>query len=307
MASGSGWPAPVGLDHGEQILRHLGPSSGSGGALPAGSPLIRSETRRIDRSAKKFSAGDRSLRLPHQHPDRQLIVSRPGLELTSNPKPRRNRTFAQLHDGGRGERAVGVAAHQDRASTAAASPRRRDVGRTRGAAATSAARPVGRRRSARWCRERRATGPMPGRELAPQGRRHVVRRAERARRRFPDGDGGDVVGHQALFVATPRCAPSSWCSRVSRCIRPSSGRPSESSGSRPARWSGGGDPGDVALLGEPDVGCLLVRIVDPLGWSGRRWGHPPIRPPGAEMAISADRLRPCRARHRPLIPRAPAS
>ena len=27
---------------------------------------------------------------------------------------------------------------------------------------------------------------------------------------------------------------------------------------------GGGDPGHVALLGRPDVGALLVRVVDPL-------------------------------------------
>ncbi len=48
---------------------------------------------------------------------------------------------------------------------------------------------------------------------------------------------------------------------------------------------GGGDPGDVALLGEPDVGRLLVRVVDPLD-GGTAARSPPHSTTGADLNAS---------------------
>ena len=119
--------------------------------------------------------------------------------------------------------------------------------------------------------------------------------ALRAGRRFPDGDGVDVLGNPgACRVATPRCPASSSCSRVSRCIRPSSG-----SAHRVHRESASATVRVAAIRGTSR--CSATRTSGPsssgssIRWTvGRRPVTPPFDHPGV-MAIKPGRDRQRRA------------
>ena len=139
----AGSPPPVGLVHGEQVLGHRRPPRVGAGSLPA--LTLCTNGRRPDRQVrKKLSAGER---LPHQHPERELVVRRPGGLVTSKPKPRRNRTFAQLKTAAAArvpsasQRTITGREHRGGQARAGA----RSAGRP-GGRATSAAPPGGRRR-----------------------------------------------------------------------------------------------------------------------------------------------------------------
>ena len=81
---------------------------------------------------------------------------------------------------------------------------------------------------------------------------------------FPDGDGGDVVGDPGAAGGDPavpgvelvQAGESLHASVLGQCP-PGPARVGQRDGERR------GDPRDITLLGEADVGALVVRVVDP--------------------------------------------
>ena len=259
--------------HVEQVLGHLVLL----GSAPASCRPLTPCTNgaRPDRQVRRrnLSGAEAAAPAPRAGARRPLVRSS---AVTSKPKPRRKRTFAQVYTAAAASVPSASQRTQHRREHGRRQAlRRRDVGRTpRWASHQCGSAGRAPRSARRSSRRRRTSGRPPG--TAAPGRAPRPRRpaGERCRR---GGSQTATASTSSVTQAVPRgdaAVPGVELVQAGEPLHPAvvGQRPAGPAGVGQGDGQGGGDPGDVALLGEPDVGSLLVRVVDPLD-GGTARGH----------------------------------
>ena len=116
-------------------------------------------------------------------------------------------------------------------------------------------------------------GQLAGQRGAHVGRQGAVPAAPAGGSQTATAETSSVT--HAVRVETPRCAGVELV-QAGEPLHPAvvGQRPAGPARVGEGDGEGGGDPRHVPLLGEPDVGALVVRVVDPLdGGTARGHGH----------------------------------